>query len=211
MLDDDVLEMWNEVFRLRRIPDEYRDLITQHKVRMNESMDKVREWSKLKPSEPRGKSFFVTGETGRGKTMMGAWLVSSAPIRRNYQDFAEVPFSRWEDRPGAYFVAAHELGKALKDEAFGKKSNLLKWARDCRVLAIDDLGRETFDDTNYVKDGMTNLLIDRFSKDQKTLVTTNLQVKNPELKDRYGTRILNRFQTLGVFLDVNGQELLRGR
>lgn len=78
---------------------------------------------------------------------------------------------------------------------------LLRSLRLARTLVVDDVGDEG---TNYGRDLIANLLLDRHAERRQTVVTSNLTAE--AFKARYGAALYDRLVTSAVAPDLSAEE-----
>lgn len=121
-----------------------------------------------------GDDVLVLGRPGVGKT----WAVAAA-----VRDF-----------PPARYVSAHDLvadeqRRIGEDDPMGER--LSDRAERAELLVLDDLGAER--STDFARDRLVHLLVQRYDWRRQTIVTTNL---TPEaLGETYGARLASRLST----------------
>ena len=78
-----------------------------------------------------------------------------------------------------------------------------------QVMVIDDLGTEYLDKNGYFSHRLDELIDDRYSNYKKTIITTNLNSKDFQV--RYGARVADRiregFKYGGGYVELNGKSL----
>ncbi len=127
----------------------------------------------------------LVGETGRGKTLAGAWLVS---------------------RLGGVYVTAETLARASAARFGRDRENFERWL-DARVLIVDDLGTER--DADLAKGALWDVVNARIGSDRAwTLLTANLEVA--AFRERHGERTIRRIEHYGAIVTVNGEDMRRG-
>lgn len=115
----------------------------------------------------------LLGDTGSGKTsamvfMLTRWVASEPTVRR-----------------GALFVDSSSLARARSVQRLGTGESLdVRLAKDCSLLAIDDLGAEQSDRDNV----LTDVVHHRYNTMRPTWFTTGLAANREELADKLTKR-----------------------
>lgn len=126
----------------------------------------------------------LVGETGRGKTVAGAWLIAKL---------------------GGTYVTAEHVRRIYRS---GRPQDGAEFARllSTRVLVLDDAGTE--DDAASAMASMFEAVNKRTGLARGwTLITANLA--EPEFRSRYGERTLRRIEHQGAIVTVTGADLRR--
>ena len=177
------------------------------------SLQTAVKWARLGPDSAAWSSALFTGPTGAGKSWAAAIVVANEPysfdrpVPRDCVGGGSTVCSRWESVPGALYVTAIELGRLVMGAHLGRPSARLQWLKACPLVAVDDLGREVFDQSGYIKAGLFEFLTGRFDSEQRTIVTTNLN--DSALSERYGSALFDRFQAHGIVCELDETDYVR--
>ena len=126
----------------------------------------------------------LVGQTGRGKTVAGAWLLA---------------------RIGGRYVTAETLRRVVVSTHF-RDSQVLEHLLNSRCVVLDDAGGEH--DANSAAAAMFELVNRRAGHARAwTLITSNLP--KPEFCERYGERTVRRIEHQGAIVEVSGADLRR--
>lgn len=129
----------------------------------------------------------LQGNVGNGKTTL---LRATQTVIRfiNEQMFTTM-------QPGLTMKDAKEL--SVMGSA---RSEALAAIKDCKMLAIDDLGREPASTKEYgnVISPIIDLIEYRYDRQLFTIVSTNLT--RPQLRDKYGDRVADRLREMMEFI-----------
>lgn len=104
------------------------------------------------------------------------------------------------NHPGRY-VSARKLvdwSVSKTEEDRERYANLYKTP----LLVLDDLGSEYVDDAGWFAKILTGIVDERYGKELKTIITTNLEAKR--FKDSYGERVAERIREIGKFATIAG-------
>jgi DNA replication protein DnaC len=134
-----------------------------------------------------GKSIFITGLCGSGKTHLAvAFLLDW------YGSGVAATMNSGGGKPSAMFLAAAELYVEFRenfDVPGGEARILNKYTRELEMLCLDDLGAEKITDWSRQ---MLYLIIDRRYRDiRPSIITSNLTIKQiaQQVDDRIASRI----------------------
>lgn len=129
----------------------------------------------------------LQGDVGNGKTTM---LRATQTVIRfiNEQMFTTM-------QPGLVMKDARELSTIGVGQ-----TDILRYVRDCKMLAIDDLGREPANIKEYgnIISPVIDLIEYRYDRQLFTIVSTNLN--KPELRNKYGERVADRLREMMEFI-----------
>lgn len=147
----------------------------------------VSRWLTIRRTSPKPlTTLALVGETGRGKTVAGAWLIS---------------------RLGGVYVTAEQACRGSLAR-FGRERDAFDRMVASRVLVVDDLGTER--DPELGKGALWDIVNARVGLDRAwTLLTGNLS--ESEFRTRYGERTIRRIEHQGTIVTVHGGDLRRGR
>lgn len=139
----------------------------------------------LKEFVEAGLSLILYGYNGSGKTHFAKQILYDA-IGQGY---------------GGYYIVSTDLQQLYNKVSFSGKateleSALLDYIRNCDLLVIDEVGKETLSDAFLVS--FESILKHRTARDKSTIQVTNLQLSHGEVtnlkseyKTRYGASIYN--------------------
>lgn len=134
-------------------------------------------------SRSRKFGVLLQGDVGNGKTTM---LRATQTVIRfiNEQMFTTM-------QPGLVMKDARELSTIGVGQ-----TDTLRYVRDCKMLAIDDLGREPANIKEYgnIISPVIDLIEYRYDRQLFTIVSTNLN--KPELRGKYGERVADRLREM---------------
>jgi DNA replication protein DnaC len=146
-----------------------------------------------------GKSFFITGSPGTGKTVLMADVMSRYFKRKAYYNAylkEYQPRGKWISYPK--FII--EIQCSFKDgnpiEMVESVANLGYW------LAIDDLGAEKL--TEFVEEVTYFILNEREQNMRKTIITSNLSLA--QIADKMGERISSRIAGICDIIKLEGND-----
>lgn len=154
------------------------------------------------------KSLALVGPPGTGKSVAAAWAIANNLVA--YDVFRYEPKDLpqdWRFR-SALFVQAQDL--AWPREAFEDTLPVLRRAKTCALLVIDDCGTENGDGERGL-DAVFRARMD--SEGKRTILTSNLlegseRMKPPTgFRGRYGRRILSRLLGSGRIVVCDGSDL----
>jgi DNA replication protein DnaC len=167
------------------------------------------------PLENAGKGLLFTGSSGLGKTHLAVSILRSLILEKG----ATGVF--WEHKQ---FL--EELKAIYTSGNKGAEDKLLKFATQCDVLVIDDLGDITPSDWSW--DTTSHILNARYNENLSTIVTTNLEnrpgilgnaiepvdrfsqskpvMTRQTLGDRIGERMRSRLQEMCVVVEMQGED-----
>lgn len=208
---------------LPSIPDIERDVLARAAYDETEAVRAVRRFM----AAPHLRFLFLSGERGLGKTFGAATALESI-ARTTAERWANgyerrlpamihtidrLPQEAHQDalraigrsRPGRV-VASEELRQHwVRWKGDGKRFQLLHEPAPPEVLLFEDLGTEV----NDVHWGtcFTTLINERMTGKAKTIFTTNLPPK--AIGKRYGERIRDRFNHVGIAVELTGKSLRR--
>ena len=137
------------------------------------------------------KIIMLTGKTGVGKTHLTECMASKLIENENI----------------VLFISAFNFNQNLLkfhttfDET---KVNYINTLLDPEYLFIDDLGTEAIF-KNVTIEGLYNVISDRLANNKKTIITTNLGLK--EIEETYGERLFSRFLNRKTSLIFNMTEI----
>lgn len=152
-----------------------------------------------------GKSVYLCGVTGSGKTHLAVTLMNEWGAETIAQGSEGFYFSKGY----AVFLPAIELLLEIKESwrneedarAESEKRIMDKYASK-PLLVIDDLGAEKISEWSR---GVIYLLIDRrYRNALQTIITSNLSPG--QLADQLDTRIASRVNEMGVVIDLGTQD-----
>jgi DNA replication protein DnaC len=145
----------------------------------------------------------LAGGCGTGKTVAAvAWVHDYVAAAERWQDIGERdPRPQYRGRVPMWITAT----KLARTDHF-KQSEVDRVVKVER-LAIDDLGSEFSDSKGFFSSLLDEVIDLRYSGQQPTLVTTNLDVD--AFKARYGARIVDRIREAGRFVNCGGVSLRR--
>lgn len=163
-----------EKYDENRIPDE----IVYGEVTQRQLTGRIRdlclEYAESFPS-PYKPNLLLTGEAGLGKT----FLLSAIAQRLEARGFSPV------------LISAYRLLEIMREKHFHMDAPGTDFESllSCPVLLIDDLGCEPML-KNITQEYLFVLFNERIAKKKPTVIATNMTP--PQLKDRYGERIMSR-------------------
>lgn len=145
------------------IPALYREIaLKAHKQYPREAWDSIRRWQPGEVGIERGWGLLVTGETGKYKSTMVCHHVADICLKTGCSiGFLSVP----------EFETIQRLALHGSDDEKTAAKLQLKHARRCRILILDDLGKESA--TEIVERELHSLIDSRLSKLRPTIVTMN--------------------------------------
>lgn len=144
----------------------------------------VKRWVVSRDQSPRPlTTLALVGETGRGKTVAGAWLIA---------------------RLGGTYVTAEDVRQMVRSGKPQDSAALSKLLAS-RVLVLDDAGTEEMQGAELA---MFQVVNKRTGLARGwTLITANLP--EPEFRSRYGERTMRRIEHQGAIVTVTGEDLRR--
>ncbi len=128
----------------------------------------------------------LAGGVGTGKTTAASWLA----------------LGRDDERPG--FIRAGELERRGRYDR-----TLLPWLKERTSLVIDDLGVELLDSKGVFISLLDEVIDAAYGRRRIVVITTNLTFD--ELGQRYGSRVLSRFEQVGVAASCGMRDLRKER
>lgn len=141
---------------------------------MSEVVQRCRSYAANFPNN--GKSLYLVGKTGTGKTFL-CNCIASAVIKQGHS---------------VIYLTANHLFELFEQDTFGhdEESNVIldQYISECDLLIIDDLGSE-FDNT-FTSSRLFYCINQRFLLKKSTIISSNL--KSTELRDRYSDRVASR-------------------
>lgn len=152
------------------------------------------EIQQAKEALEQGKSIFLTGNTGTGKThlsvsLMLEWLVKNKPeSMKNYPRF----------------LPAVELFLELK-QTFGNdgtEKEILDIYSRIPLLCIDDVGAEKISD--WSRQSFYTLIDRRYREMKQTILTSNLSLD--KISSLIDDRISSRIIEMGIVIELNGND-----
>lgn len=140
---------------------------------------------------------FTSRESGTGKTCAAAWLCIEWARRYPWNGLP----TGTSDEPLVWLD-----GPRLKSlSAFNEQSaDLLGSAASCRLLVVDDAGREG---NRPAIEALSDVLMERIDRNRLTVLTSNL--RGEEFRQRYGVALADRFRTRAHVVDVKGLKSMR--
>lgn len=206
--------------RSRRVPSRLARLLAEDRVGVGPGLRPTRayvhagQWLELDATVRSWHGLLLRGPTGVGKTLAACSVVCRPRYSFDVEPHPEclgrgaTVYSQFESTPGAMFVTAIELGRMLMACNLGRRmDSVLAWAVHCPVVVVDDLGREANDGSGHVSSGLFNFVASRFDRDQRTIVTTNLE--DDEFRSRYGAALQDRFRAHGVVSNLSDADYQR--
>lgn len=152
------------------------------------------EIQRAKEAIEQGKSIFLTGNTGTGKThlsvsLMLAWLIKNKP-------------DSTKDYPR--FLPAVELFLELKQTfgSDGSESEILDIYSRVPLLCIDDVGAERISD--WSRQSLYTLIDRRYREMKQTIITSNLSLD--EIATLIDDRIASRIVEMGIVIKLSGED-----
>lgn len=143
-------------------------------TRMSRIFDYCKNYAKNFTGE--GRSLFMQGATGLGKTHLSL-AIANEVLNKGYY---------------AVYVSAPTILSRLENSHFEYNSNeeehLMQTLSDCDLLIIDDLGTEF--QTPYSKTAIYNIFNNRILKRKPVIINTNLSIR--EIQDTYSQRFVSR-------------------
>lgn len=142
-----------------------------------------------------GRSFFIHGSTGTGKTFL-AGCIANELINNGYS---------------VAFVTAFNFFDTLEKYAFKKKdsdevdSTLSDFFLDCDLLVLDDLGTELTN--SFTASRLFTYMNERITQKKSTIISSNLNLK--QIRDTYGERILSRIMGSYEVISLIGRDIRR--
>lgn len=139
----------------------------------------------------------LAGTCGNGKTTTMRAVQSIVQLLNNTY------YNRCGERIGNRLLEAKEIAQLS-----GKPEQLTAY-QTIPLLFLDDLGREPTEVMQYgnVTSPITELLEYRYNQRLTTLVTTNLEP--PEVRQKYGDRIADRFNEMFAVVSYTGSSYRR--
>jgi len=146
----------------------------------------VRRWMHIRSGSAKPlTTLALTGLTGRGKTLAGAFLVSQL---------------------GGLYATAETLRRMFVSNHWREGAELQRLL-GARCVVVDDLGGEH--DANTAAAAVFELVNMRSGSSRSwTLLTSNLP--DSDFRERYGERTIRRIEHRGAIVEVSGEDL-RGK
>ena len=154
------------------------------------------------------KALVLLGGVGCGKSLAAAWAIANNLVA--YEVFryrtGDLP-TDWRFR-SAFFVQAQDL--AWPRDAFEDTLPVLKRAKNCSLLVVDDCGTENGDGERGL-DAVLRVRLD--GEGRRTILTSNLPEGSEKTKPatgfrgRYGRRLLSRILGSGRIAICAGPDL----
>lgn len=148
-----------------------------------------------------GKSVFITGPTGTGKTFLGAHALTTIIRAKGRSCFY---------LPEHLAVQAWRGSHAIDTPALAKWGNsVLERARTVKVLMMDDFG-QTRNCSDGALDAIEALIMHRYDAGLNMIVTTNRVVQT--LNDSRGARVMSRIAGMagGTVVHCSGDDWRMG-
>lgn len=101
-------------------------------------------------------------------------------------------------------MLAARLRGPMQPNAFESQVDIINELVGCRLLFIDDLGREAV--TPYIQESFFAILDGRHHQCKPTFVTTNLKVTDYELELRLGEGLFSRLKDMCLFHKITGKD-----
>lgn len=148
-----------------------------------------------------GKSLFVFGKPGRGKTHFAVSLLREK-IRPNYDYVARFNLARFVAVP----MLLTRLRAAAIREPFAENDSeseldIITRYSNVHCLVLDDLGAEK--PTDFAKQVLTLIVDQRYGAERQTLVTSNLSLEL--LSEKLGDRIASRLVETCAVVELDGE------
>lgn len=156
-------------------------------LKSTHALSAVRRWLVGRAKNPRPfTTLALVGETGRGKTLAGAWLIAKL---------------------GGYYTTADGVRRLFSSYGW-KDGQKLEDLMRSRVLVLDDVGTEQRPEESVP--AIYEVVNARAGLARGwTLITGNLA--EDVLRARYGERTIRRIEHQGAMFTVKGPDLRRGR
>ena len=152
-----------------------------------------------------GKSIFITGSCGTGKTHLAIalateWFAESLQIvngiiNEEIQDVKGYPL----------FLPATEFFLKLKtsfNSSTQTVADILDNLDNCKLLLLDDFGTDKVSD--WSKQIIYTLIDRRYRNMQQIIITSNLSLKG--IAQRYDDRIASRLAEMGSVVEISGSD-----
>jgi len=168
------------------ITDEDFDWIVQDAIpHETHALRAVRLWMAVRSGSAKPlTTLALTGLTGRGKTLAGAYIVSQL---------------------GGRYVTAEDLRRLVVGTHWREGAELERLL-NARCVVVDELGGEL--DASTAAAAVLKLVNRRSGSGRAwTLLTANLP--EPEFRERYGERTVRRIEHRGAIIEVAGEDLRR--
>lgn len=161
-------------------------IVSDQGLRNTHALRAVQRWFNVRSGSvqrPLG-ALALVGNTGRGKTLAGAWLIA---------------------RLGGQYVTAESLRRAFVSTHWRDRGVLDELCNQ-RCLMVDDAGTEL--DAITAQAAMFEVVNRRMGNPRAwTLITANLTAG--EFRERYGERTTRRIEHQGAIIEVEGEDLRR--
>lgn len=166
-------------------PEDWRWLVEDSLPEMTHALDSVQRWFNVRSTGRRAWTMMaLLGETGRGKTLAGAWLLA---------------------RLGGKYVWAEELCRLMTSNYPRQQQEFREYVRT-RVLVVDDAGGEL--DAHKAKGMLLEVVNHRQGLSRGwTVIAANLSPE--DFCERYGERTVRRLQHQGAIVQVEGPDMRR--
>jgi DNA replication protein DnaC len=158
-----------------------------------------------------GKSYYIWGGVGTGKTRLAYGLVKKS-VERNYELTAEKINKDTENyayhiNPPVKFYNFPKMLTYIKnsigaDKNYSDTLNIDDIAEDKRLVIIDDLGAEKF--TEWVIETLYQIINERYENMLPTIFISNLSLGN--LSEKVGDRISSRIAEMCEVRELKGND-----
>lgn len=139
-------------------------------------------------ADPEARTLVLVGGTGTGKT--------KAAIAAGYAAAGQGVHTR--------FISQLDYLLALRPGGTDHPGDFRERYMGTGLLILDDLGAETEDATQFVRQEIVALLDSRLRQDRRQIITTNLM---PDvLADAFGDRTVSRLRDRAVVLPIEGDD-----
>lgn len=156
----------------------YDKSITKDTIKWLDEYNEVANWL----SNTKGKGLLMTGQCGTGKTLLLKFAIPTI-------------FHIKKNRIVRFYHAKQSINKEVANEMTKQ-----------RIIAIDDIGSETFLNNYGQKISIIHDIILASEEENKTLLlTSNLTSK--ELEEKYDTRALDRLKKMCRIVNFKGKSL----
>ena len=171
-----------EAYLLRVIPIKYRKIT-------KEDLDS-KEKQEVYDNIIEGKSYFLTGGAGTGKTFLACLIGKDLILKGKNAQYLSFP---------AFVIRLQSSFRENEESAYGLLS---KYAKEPEILIVDDLGAEGL--TPFVQRAIYYIINEREQWDKQVIITSNFSLT--EIDEQIDPRISSRIKGICEIVKFMGKD-----